>query len=343
MSAPGARQPQYAFVADALRAQILAGELQPGDRLPVEPELSARYGVSRSTVREALRVLSSQHLVDHHARGVRRAPSSCTPTSSRSPATSRSASGCSRPAPTCRCSSCSRCATCVEVPAAGLAAERRDRRAPRGRARHARRPARRRAGPDARVQPPVPPGCSSRPRATRCSAWSPTPVFGVLTTRFVRGDASASFWDTVSRRPPRDPAAGSRPATRPAPEPRCTSTCPAAGALRAHRPRRHRRRADLSVLTERRARAGRRLEGSGRGPGGAPSGTLDRTVEQSLRSAISPMFRCGERRPAGRGVTPMTVHPAQLGRFFDDYEVGDVYQHPFGRTISEADSPGSRC
>lgn len=34
----------------------------------------------------------------------------------------------------------------------------------------------------------------------------------------------------------------------------------------------------------------------------------------------------------------MTVHPAQLGRFFDDYEVSDVYQHPFGRTISEADS-----
>jgi len=34
----------------------------------------------------------------------------------------------------------------------------------------------------------------------------------------------------------------------------------------------------------------------------------------------------------------MTVHPAQLGRFFDDFEVGDVYQHPFGRTISETDS-----
>lgn len=33
-----------------------------------------------------------------------------------------------------------------------------------------------------------------------------------------------------------------------------------------------------------------------------------------------------------------TVHPAQLGRFFEDYEVGDTYQHPFGRTISEADS-----
>lgn len=34
----------------------------------------------------------------------------------------------------------------------------------------------------------------------------------------------------------------------------------------------------------------------------------------------------------------VTVHPAQLGRFFEDFEVGDVYQHPFGRTISEADS-----
>jgi itaconyl-CoA hydratase len=33
-----------------------------------------------------------------------------------------------------------------------------------------------------------------------------------------------------------------------------------------------------------------------------------------------------------------TVVPAQLGRFFEDFEVGTVYQHPFGRTISEADS-----
>ncbi|GEK79134.1 MaoC family dehydratase [Agrococcus baldri] len=33
----------------------------------------------------------------------------------------------------------------------------------------------------------------------------------------------------------------------------------------------------------------------------------------------------------------MTLHRAELGRFFDDFEVGDVYQHPFGRTISETD------
>ncbi|MBF6352314.1 MULTISPECIES: MaoC family dehydratase [Nocardia] len=34
----------------------------------------------------------------------------------------------------------------------------------------------------------------------------------------------------------------------------------------------------------------------------------------------------------------MAVHKAVLGRFFEDYVVGDVYQHPIGRTISEADN-----
>ncbi len=34
----------------------------------------------------------------------------------------------------------------------------------------------------------------------------------------------------------------------------------------------------------------------------------------------------------------MTLHKAELGRFFDEFTVGDTYQHPFGRTISEADS-----
>jgi itaconyl-CoA hydratase len=33
----------------------------------------------------------------------------------------------------------------------------------------------------------------------------------------------------------------------------------------------------------------------------------------------------------------MTTHPAELGRFFEDFTVGDVYQHAIGRTISEAD------
>ena len=36
--------------------------------------------------------------------------------------------------------------------------------------------------------------------------------------------------------------------------------------------------------------------------------------------------------------TSDSVQPAVLGRFFEDFLVGTTYQHPFGRTISEADS-----
>lgn len=56
-------EPAYQQVAGQLRELVLRGELVPGERLPNETELSATFGVSRSTVREALRVLSSQSLV----------------------------------------------------------------------------------------------------------------------------------------------------------------------------------------------------------------------------------------------------------------------------------------
>lgn len=61
-------QPAYEQVADQLRQLILKGELAPGDRLPVEGELCAIFGVSRSTIREALRVLAARDLV-HTTRG----------------------------------------------------------------------------------------------------------------------------------------------------------------------------------------------------------------------------------------------------------------------------------
>ena len=51
------------MLADDLRAQITSGRLRPGERLPTEPQLCLRSGVSRSTVREALRLLASQHLI----------------------------------------------------------------------------------------------------------------------------------------------------------------------------------------------------------------------------------------------------------------------------------------
>jgi acyl dehydratase len=34
----------------------------------------------------------------------------------------------------------------------------------------------------------------------------------------------------------------------------------------------------------------------------------------------------------------MTAKQGWTGRFFEDFEVGDVYQHPYGRTITEADN-----
>jgi GntR family transcriptional regulator, transcriptional repressor for pyruvate dehydrogenase complex len=56
-------RPAYQQVADQLRELILTGSLTPGDRLPTEAELATNFGVSRSTVREALRVLASQGLI----------------------------------------------------------------------------------------------------------------------------------------------------------------------------------------------------------------------------------------------------------------------------------------
>lgn len=63
MNAGRGSTPAYQVLADALRARIMTGELKPGEKLPIEPDLSTQYGVSRSTVREALRVLASQNLV----------------------------------------------------------------------------------------------------------------------------------------------------------------------------------------------------------------------------------------------------------------------------------------
>ncbi len=63
MSTQSGRPPAYQVLADDLRGQITSGRLRPGQRLPTEPELCLRSGVSRSTVREALRLLASQQLI----------------------------------------------------------------------------------------------------------------------------------------------------------------------------------------------------------------------------------------------------------------------------------------
>jgi GntR family transcriptional repressor for pyruvate dehydrogenase complex len=54
----------YEQVADQLRTFIVEGELPAGRRLPTEVQLAKDFGVSRATVREALRVLTTERLIE---------------------------------------------------------------------------------------------------------------------------------------------------------------------------------------------------------------------------------------------------------------------------------------
>jgi DNA-binding FadR family transcriptional regulator len=50
-------------VVDGLRQRIVSGDYRAGDRLPTEPQLQIDWGVSRSVIREAMKILASQGLV----------------------------------------------------------------------------------------------------------------------------------------------------------------------------------------------------------------------------------------------------------------------------------------
>ncbi len=51
-------------IIQQIKAWIFAEQIAPGDRLPSEMELTEQFRVSRTTVRDALRVLESQGLID---------------------------------------------------------------------------------------------------------------------------------------------------------------------------------------------------------------------------------------------------------------------------------------
>ncbi|MEY4651778.1 MAG: hypothetical protein RI884_359 [Pseudomonadota bacterium] len=62
--APVAPQRIFQEVADQLRRIISQGKLRPGDKLPPERELAQLFGVSRNTMREALRALELSGLIE---------------------------------------------------------------------------------------------------------------------------------------------------------------------------------------------------------------------------------------------------------------------------------------
>jgi len=56
--------PMYRQIAEDLREQIESGQLEPGQQLLTEIELRERYGASRNTVRDAIKLLTTLGLVE---------------------------------------------------------------------------------------------------------------------------------------------------------------------------------------------------------------------------------------------------------------------------------------
>lgn len=54
------RSRTYELVLQRIEEQIVVGNLRVGDRLPAERDLAAQLGVSRSSIREAVRILQAQ-------------------------------------------------------------------------------------------------------------------------------------------------------------------------------------------------------------------------------------------------------------------------------------------
>ncbi|MFH9550218.1 GntR family transcriptional regulator [Streptomyces sp. NPDC017435] len=62
-------RPLYWRIAGRLLGELRDGTVAPGERLPGERQLAARFGVSRETVRQALEVLRRDGLVETDRRG----------------------------------------------------------------------------------------------------------------------------------------------------------------------------------------------------------------------------------------------------------------------------------
>lgn len=59
----------YREVADELRDRITSGRLSPGQRMPTQAQLAGEFGVERSAVRQALRILQTERLLVNATKG----------------------------------------------------------------------------------------------------------------------------------------------------------------------------------------------------------------------------------------------------------------------------------
>jgi DNA-binding FadR family transcriptional regulator len=82
---------------ERIKEMIVSGDLRPGDRLPNEADLAGRLGLSRNSLREAVRALSLMRVLDVRQATVRTSPAcapNCSSTQWRSSPTSTATTLC---------------------------------------------------------------------------------------------------------------------------------------------------------------------------------------------------------------------------------------------------------
>lgn len=189
-------RPAYRQVADQLRHAIVTGQLVPGQRLPIEPEMAKAFGVSRSTVREALGNLASSGLVMTR-RGVNGGTWVAVPSTDQIKEFLTDSIGLMMHAETLTNEGILEARLLLEVPVARLAAQRRTDEQLK------------RLGGDVVRGPASEAEHRSRGRSFHLTlleaAGNPLldlmarPIFDVLTTRFVARASSSAFWTQVDK------------------------------------------------------------------------------------------------------------------------------------------------
>ncbi len=188
-------RPAYRQVADQLRTSIVTGVLIPGQRLPIEPELAKVFGVSRSTIREALGNLTSSGLVVTR-RGVNGGTWVAVPSTDQIKGYLTDSIGMMMHAETLSDEGILEARLLLEVPVAGLAAQRRNEDqlkrlgddVVRGKASEAEHRSRGRSFHLTMLEAAGNPLLDLMAR----------PIFDVLTTRFVARASSPAFWRKVN-------------------------------------------------------------------------------------------------------------------------------------------------